>query len=386
MLIKQTKSPETHHLDSEKNYSFSWLNSEQKLLLQAALLQREAAIDSWNQWKASADIENLDVESYRLLPLLYRNLSAHGVTDMHMARLKGVYRRTWCENQVLLKQVAAIISCFQNDGIKTILLKDAALNIHYYKDYGSRMIHNFDFLVHPADALTAVSLLQKSGWKAKGKIPGTITLFSHTLGFENELKQQFNLRWHLFADGFQEDAEKIFWDSAILTKLDDLSIYVLNPTEQLFYVCVYGGISNFAFPISRLADAAILLNLYQSEIDWSRLVTLAQKSRLILPLQNILTKLHEILNTPIPLLILQEVQTIPISKFERSEYQLTSRKEKSFSERLMMRYLQYSRAVNTDDFKLRFLGFPRYLQYIWGLEHLWEVPSQAMIRGIKRLW
>ncbi|MBD1891858.1 nucleotidyltransferase family protein [Coleofasciculus sp. FACHB-SPT9] len=365
--------------------SCDWLNSEQKLLLRAALLQGEEAIDSWNQWKASADIENLDVESYRLLPLLYRNLSAHGVTDLHMARLKGVYRRTWCETQVLLQQVAAIISCFQNDGITTMLLKDAALNIHYYKDYGSRMIHNFDFLVHPGDALAAVSLLQKIGWRAKGKIPVTITPFSHTLGFDNELKQQFNLRWHLFADGFQEDAEKYFWDSAILTKLDDLSTYVLNPTDQLLYVCVYGGMSNFVFPISRLADAAILLNSYQAEIDWNRLVTLAQKYRLILPIQNILTKLHKILYSPIPLSILQEVQSIPVSKFECSEYQLTSRKRKSFSEGLIMRYIQYSRAVNTDNSKLEFLGFPRYLQYIWGLEHLWEVPLQAMMRGIKRL-
>lgn len=374
-----------YNLNSENNYSCRWPNFEQTLLLRAALLQGEEAMDSWHKWRTSADIEALDVESYRLLPLLYRNLSAHDVTDLHMARLKGVYRRTWCENQVLLQQVAAIISCFQKDGIKTILLKDAALNIHYYKDYGLRMIHNFDFLVHPADALAAVTLLQKSGWRAKGKIPDTITPFFHTLGFENELKQQFNLRWHLFADGFQEDAEKDFWDSAILTKLDDLSTYVLNPTEQLLYVCVYGGMNNFVFPISRLADAAILLNSYQAEIDWNRLVTLAQKYRLILPLQNILAKLPEILNAPIPLSILQQVQNLPVSKFERSEYQLTSRKEKSASERLIIRYLQYSRTVNTDNFKLRFLGFPRYLQYIWGLEHLWEVPFQAMIRGIKRL-
>jgi hypothetical protein len=366
--------------------SCDWLNSEQKLLLRAALLQGEEAIDSWNQWKASADIEDLDVESYRLLPLLYRNLSAHSVTDLHMARLKGVYRRSWCENQVLLEKIADIIRSVQNADIKIILLKDTALNLHYYQDKGLRMIQNIEFLVHPADALETINLLNNIGWIAKGKIPDVIAPFSYSLRFENKSRQYFYLRWHLFADCFQEDAEKDFWDSAILTKLDDLSTYVLNPTEQLLYVCVYGGMSNFAFPISRLADAAILLNSYQAEIDWNRLVTLAQKYRLILPLQNLLTKLHEILNAPIPLSSLQQLQNIPISKFERNEYQLTSKKEKSVSERLIIRYIQYSRAVNTDNFKLRFLGFPRYLQYIWGLEHLWEVPLQAMIRGIKRLW
>ncbi|MEW5855839.1 MAG: nucleotidyltransferase family protein [Cyanobacteriota bacterium] len=374
-----------YNLNLENNYSFSCPNFEQKLLLRTALLQGKEAMDSWDKWKSSADIETLDVESYRLLPLLYRNLSAHGVTDLHMARLKGVYRRTWCENQVLLEKIADVIRSVQNAGIEIMLLKDTALNLHYYPDKGLRMIHNIEFLVHPADVLKTIDVLTKIGWIAKGKIPNIIAQFPHSLRFENKSKQYFYLRWHLFADAFQEDAEKDFWDSAILTKLDDFSAYVLNPTEQLLYVCVYGGTSNFVFPVTRLADAATLLNSYQSEIDWNRLVTQAQKYRLILPLQNILTILHEILNAPIPPLILQEVKNLPISKFERSEYQLMSKKEKSVTERLISRYLQYSRAVNPDNFKLRFLGFPRYLQYIWGLEHLWEVPLQAMMRGIKRL-
>lgn len=361
-----------------------WPTSEQKLLLRAALLPGEEVLNSWQQWKTSVDIEDLDTESYRLLPLLYRNLSAQGVTDLHMARLKGVYRRTWSENQVLFHQLTAILSSFQDAGIETLLLKDAALSLHYYEDSGLRMIHNFDIFVNQNDALAAINLLQKIGWMPKGKIPNQLLTFSHTCGFENKSRQHLNLRWHLFADGFPKQAEDDFWNSAILTKVGNLSTHILSPTEQLSYIsaCQLG---NSVLPMSRLADAAVIINSSPLEVDWNRLVAQAQKYRLVLPLKDMLTNLHEILNVPIPLEILQEVQNLPISSFEQSEYQLLTREPISVLERFLMRYFQYSRAVNTDDLKSKFLEFPKYLQYVWGLEHLWQVPSQATLRGIRRI-
>lgn len=372
-------------MNSNNNHDNYLPSSEQKLLLRSAILQGEEAISSWERWRASVDIEALDLESYRLLPLLYRNLSAHGVTDLHMSRLKGVYRRTWCENQVLFQKIIAILHCFEDADIKTLLLKDAALNIHYYQDSGSRMIHNFDILVHPTAALKAMSILQQNDWKPIGKIPNKIVPFTHIVGFKNESRQLLNLRWHLFGDGFQETAENDFWNSAILTKVGDLSTYILSPTEQLLYVCSYGGVRNSVLPISRLADAALIINSHQSEIDWNKLLTQAQKCHLVLSLKNILTNLHEILNAPIPPLILREIQDLPISRFERSEYQFATTKNMTVLARLLMRYIQYSRAIRTTDFKFKLLGFPKYLQHIWGLGHLWEVPWQVTIRGIKRL-
>ncbi|MHC5833634.1 MAG: nucleotidyltransferase family protein, partial [Nostoc sp.] len=75
----------------------------QELLLQASLLKEKAALTAWEQWRSSVDIEVLDAESYVLLPQLYQNLLAHGVEDPHMARLKGIYRRNWCANQLQIK-------------------------------------------------------------------------------------------------------------------------------------------------------------------------------------------------------------------------------------------------------------------------------------------
>ncbi|MBD2691969.1 nucleotidyltransferase family protein [Anabaena catenula] len=365
------------------NQGNSGLSNEKKLLLQAALLSDQTGLNSWQQWRDNVDIENLDNESYHLLPLLYRNLSANEVIDVHIGRLKGVYRRTWVENQVLFQAIAPIFQSFQEKGIKTLLLKDAALNLHYYRDNGLRMMPNLEILIHPSDVLMGINLLQNIGWKEIGKIPQDILPFSQAMGFKNSSNQFVILRWHLFADGFTEKAENDFWVNTIITKLGELELHILNPTNQLLYIC--GAFKNQLMSSSKLADATIIINTSENQIDWKQLIIKAQKYRLIWALKNMTTALQEILNIPIPSSICTEITNLQISSFEYREYQILTKENNSVLDRLNLRYYQYARMITDNNGKLNFLGFTQYLQYLWGLENLWQVPYHATIKGIKRL-
>ena len=80
-----------------------WPTREQELLLQAALMQGKETIDAWEAWKSTVEIAQIDQGSYRLLPLLYKNLRDHGVEDPWADTLKGVYRSTWYKNQLLFR-------------------------------------------------------------------------------------------------------------------------------------------------------------------------------------------------------------------------------------------------------------------------------------------
>lgn len=368
-------------INSNHNQNNFYPNQDQKLLLQAALWQGETAIDSWQKWRKSVDIDDVDRESYRLLPLLYRNLSTHNVTDSYIGRLKGIYRRTWVENQVWFQQLGSILRSFQEAGIEIMLLKDAALNLYYYQDNGLRFINHLDFIIHPKDVLTAIKLLQNLGWITKGQIPNPTATFSHFIGLENKSKQYLSLRWHLFADGFDENAENEFWQGALPTQVSDFPVYVLCPTHQLFYTCGSEIFRNSVLPARQLADAAIAINSYPDRIDWNQLIKLAQNYRVVLPLKTTLIKLYEILNVPIPATILQELKNLPISHLEKQEYQIFTGEKITVLARFKMRYFQYLRTTNNSKFNL--FGFVSYLQYVWGLEKLWEVPMQATIRSIK---
>lgn len=361
----------------------SGLTNEKKLLLQAAFLSDKTGLNSWHQWRETVDIEDLDTESYRLLPLLYRNLSQQEVIDVHIGRLKGVYRRTWVENQVLFQAIAPILQSFREKGIKTLLLKDAALNLHYYRDNGLRMMPNLELLIHPSDALGGINLLQNIGWQATRKVPQEILPFSQAIGFKNSANQSLILRWHLFADGFSEKAEHDFWENTIITQLGELEIHILSPTDQLLSICA--TLKNQVISSNRLADAAIIINTSENQIDWKQLIIKTQEYRLVWGMKNLLTALQEILNISIPSSILTEIMNLPISNFENREYQIMTQENNSILDRFYLRYYQYARMVSDENGKSDFLGFTKYLQYLWGLENLWQVPSRAMIKGIKRL-
>lgn len=361
--------------------AISQLTAQQKLLLKAALLQGEEAVRSWQQWIAQVDIEKIETDSYRLLPLVYRNLSEHGVVDLP-ARLKGVYRRTWLENQVVVQQLTTILQEFQNANVEVVLLKDAALSIFDYPDFGLRTIHNFNLLVRPNRALTAIQLLEKIGWKPQRKVPKIISRFPHSLELKHQSGQLLNLRWHLFSEGFQEAAEQEFWKGAILTQVENFPVRILNPTDRAFYVCVAKSPMNSDYQLSRLADAVAILNSSASEIDWEKLLTQAQKYNFVGALQTSLTQLNEILKVSIPAVILQKLSKLPLSELERQEERIAKSKQKTVLDRLALRYCQYNRIARP----FQLLGFIRYLQYLWGVEHLWEVPLQATRRGMRRIF
>src|SRR6185436_9111345 len=98
-------------------------SKQQKLLLQAALCSEAAALSAWEEWRAGVDLDAyLDDASFALLPLLYTNLSRHGVAHPWMHKLKGIYRRAWCENQVQFQDIEEVICSFHHAGIPTLLL------------------------------------------------------------------------------------------------------------------------------------------------------------------------------------------------------------------------------------------------------------------------
>lgn len=73
-----------------------WLpNPRQELLLQAALAEPDRAAKAWAALEPQLDLDNISYPEFRMLPLLYRNLSEVGVSHPSMPRLKGIYKQTW---------------------------------------------------------------------------------------------------------------------------------------------------------------------------------------------------------------------------------------------------------------------------------------------------
>jgi len=79
------------------------------LLLRAALLEVPVAPTSWEEWIRQVPMEEAEEGSYRLYPLVYKNLSRLGVGVSGLGKLKGAYRHTWYRNQLLLHRSRAVL-------------------------------------------------------------------------------------------------------------------------------------------------------------------------------------------------------------------------------------------------------------------------------------
>ncbi|MCP2727291.1 nucleotidyltransferase family protein [Limnofasciculus baicalensis] len=358
---------------------------EQELVLQAAFLPQEVAITAWHKWLEAIDIEDHDTESYHLFPFIYRNLSDSQLDIPEIVRLKGVYKRRWYENKIVFAKLTTILTVFQEAGIKTLLLKDAALATHYCQDNGCRYIYHLDILVSPADASAAIALLKNMGWQPKTHISERLISVYQGLGFEDKSKYPLNLQWHVFPSAFQDNPNDEFWQRAITTKVGDISTYVLEPTHQLLSLCLQVYPWTTLLPIRWLTDATIILNSSQTYIDWNRLIEQAQRYQLILPLTLMLNQLKKLFPDSVPTAILEQLAQVQVSQFEQIEYQIKTKQNISVLNAFFFRYFHYLRSVSNNNLAFKLFGFPKYLQYVWELEYIWEVPYQVMVRGMRRM-
>lgn len=360
-----------------------WPTPQQEMLLRASLLRGSGAIDAWHQWKSSIDIDQLDPDSQRLLPTLYRNLLIHEVNDPLIAKLKGVYRHTWYKNQNLFRKMASILRSFHHAGIETLLLRGMALAVLHYKDYGARPMDGLHVCVRGARVPAAVRVLNASGWTPTSQSPEALVSFRPSSEFIDPDGQRFNLHWHLFS-GCQATSNSHFWDGAVLTEIGNVPTYALHPTDQLLHVCVHGAIGNGPLSFRWVADAMTILNSSDTEIDWGRLATQVAIHRLILPLRDTLGYLREALGAPVPATILKNIRNAPTSIMERVEYRARVRHSKGLPG-LLVQWLTYSRMSCDDGLPGRIVGFAKYLQYAWGVDRLWKVPLHLLLRALRRL-
>jgi Uncharacterised nucleotidyltransferase len=363
------------------------LTKPQELLLQASLLSGEIGVQAWNNWSQSVDVNNLDKGSDRLLGLLYRNLENYNITDSLMLRLKGIYRHTWSKNQVRLHSLASILRTLQTAGIKTLILRGAALVLQTYKDFGVRPADDLGVLVHPQDVRMAITLLSELGWTTNQNIEAHIP-YRHFIQLKHVDGQCCDIYWHIFPEFCQSQADEEFWCDALSLQIEDVLTHTLNPTDQLLYVCVQASQWN-AIPSFRwFADAIALLQNCESEIDWQRLVIQAQKHHLSLSLSNSLKYLKDTFELPIPDDILLLLQSIPKSKLELMAYQTKARTHKLLG-RLPELWYQHIRVSyqtsHQQNLVRKLVSFPKYLQHVWGIENMKQLWLYVMSQGIKRL-
>ncbi len=363
------------------------MHASHKLLLQAALLQNDNAITAWNQWISTHDIDTVDGASHRLLPLLYKNLIARQVKHKELPRLKGIHRYFWCKNQILMRRLSEILTLFRDHGLKVMVLKGVPLALNYYADIGLRPMADFDVLIPVAQAMQGCDLLLSHEWYVKPEFEGIPNIARlnvndrHAVGFSNQDGIECDLHWHVLQDCCWDCADDPFWQHAEEGNLDGTKIYFPSPTDLLFHTCIHGAAYNPMASFRWVADAVMILNKRAGEIDWKRMLMMAQSRLLLLPLQNALTELHQLMGMQIPLPIQSTIMAANVSLSERQEFKLRI-VDLNYRYTPFGRWCEFSRRYYANGFFQRIMAIPGFMKTIWSVNHLWELPAMILFHVI----
>jgi hypothetical protein len=370
------------------NESGCWPTRDQELILRAALLEREPALESWNEWRRNVNIDVIDYGSHRMVPQLYRNLQRHGIKDPLMERLKGVYRYYLYKNEILMHRIATLLAAFEDAGIQTMVLKGAALIQLYYRESGLRPMLDADVLVHAHQAEQAMELLSKLGWKSvRHTRPQARIPIVHSTPFEDDGGRQVDLHWHLFWECFNANDDDDYWTNAIPIKIGGVQTLALSHTDQLLHTCWHGARWNEVPPIRWVADAMTILGASSAEIEWSRLLKKAQRHRIVLPVKDSLEYLKQKFDAPVPESLLKSLSAVRISKIERENYELTLNPMAPPTTARILRqlYYDYRWLSSSTSSRVKSVVFAKHLQAKWNIESIWHVPLHMSMRMARRV-
>jgi hypothetical protein len=365
---------------------------EQELLLRACLCTGDEALAAWNRWSAAVDIAKLDVGSQRLLPLLYRNLTELSVQHPWIGKLRGTYRATWFKNNLLFNAMAKILRSFHDAGIETMLLKGAAATLHYYRDYGLRPMSDVDILIPPQHAVKAVSLLADNGWDAlvrrQAALIDAYFVDAHGCSFLNRDGLNLDLHGHFLEECCYPGADDDFWASSLPAEVHGVTTRTPDPADLLMHICVHGSKWDEIPTIRWVADAIRILKTAADGIDWNRLLVQARNRLLVLPLRESLTYLRDKHSATIPSFVIDDLNSLGTSEFDRDYNRLRSRIQGAWT-RVPYHWHRYRRnCVLSGAYPSQagVIGFAHYLQRIWAVKRLWHVPFMAVDATTRKIW
>lgn len=341
----------------------------QQYILKACLLKGEEALLAWKAFKAQWDPEGiLDGGSFRLLPLLYKNLLTIGSTDERMPMLKGIYKQAWCKNQQLFFDVQPLREMLEAANIQPLLLKGIPLSILYYKDRGTRPMSDADILVTFPQARKAIELLRANHWIPESEAYLEYNLrYGKSMMFKKQEGLELDLHWYPFFESAHQRYQDIFFENSREISLGGHSFRTLSAEDHLLHTLVHGLKYNPEPPIRWIPDAHHILLETPDAMNWERFLKLCEQFKVGLSVREALDYLFQTYQSPVPAYVRQSLHQHPVSLTERWVHNYTiSHSEdlpEAFFPRIQSLWINYLRLSPHRSLLHHLCGFVRYLRF-----------------------
>lgn len=339
----------------------------QDQLIKAALFKDERAIEIWKAWQPQVDEDDLDEGSHRLLPLLFKNLSALGVGAEELKEYKRVYRFYWYKNQLLASKIVPILKAFAEEGIQYLLLKGLPLAYGYYPDPGLRPFGDIDILVKPGKAGWAFAALRSLGFSPWVDYPGElVTEIRHSALFLSKEGYRVDLHWDLLPRNWGVRANENLWNDVHQFQVGDATLETPHPSAHLLQACLHGIEWSFVAPVRWVADASFILDKRLEQINWDWIIQESRKRRLSEQLKHQFERLKVEFEIPIPERAIAALESGRHPRWQKVEKIVVARPPNLFT-KLIVFWFYHLRSNPEKSLLARIHSFPGYLKAVFNL-------------------
>jgi Uncharacterised nucleotidyltransferase len=358
-----------------------WPDADEELLLTAAVYRDERAIAAWRRWVAQPR-PSARRGPERLMPLVYRNLSALGVADRELEPFRAAYRTTWLRNQQHVRVLRDALSRLAASGVASIVVKGAALAPLFYRDLGMRGMGDIDILVPEESFHDGIAVFTTTAWSCSYQ---PLRHFDRRFGYAVELVDgavgKVDLHCHLLMPSCEHGADRPFWDASVPVTLHGVGTRTLSPGDHLLHACVHG--LEWVDPpcVHWIADALVIIERSGDAIDWDRLMCVAEKRGVLSSVAAALKFLATSFDAVIPNETLTRLAQVRIARTDRRHHDLRSRRRQGRPLLELAHHWSILRRGSGSASPLETLRhLPAYLRY-WTRGRLRHVPAAVAIKA-----
>jgi len=258
------------------------------------------------------------VISHGLSMSLYRNLNKinqnHLIPSGFMEKLRQTYYVNAKRNMLLYSELEQVLKSFQNDGIKTIVLKGAMLAETVYPNIALRSMGDIDLLIHKDDLDRAEKRILELGyifnehyrsaeWYIE-KLHHLAPLFNPNKIVKIEVHHNIIPPSNPFAINIDE-----FWQRALPAKIANTDVLILSPEDLILHLSLHiCYLDQFVGRIKGLCDILEVVRHYQGKINWTQITTEIHKYKIGKFVYYPLYFAKELLHADIPSDVLSELE------------------------------------------------------------------------------
>ena len=351
---------------------------ERRLLVTALEDRPDIAYDTWREVRRHVSLDELGHIAFELLPLIYRNMRQAGPEDTDLARLRGVYRRTWVKNNLLLGRTLETTEALGDQNVPALFVEGATLASRFYPELGLRPTHVIDVLVDATSTDHALAALVGAGWREPPSVSGAPKAVYHLYDVSRNvlvLRPLLGVDVVNRAGGARRHASLLSPAERYL--LGDREVLVPHATETLFALIALNARHANPTRFQWVVDAKMVL---LSDIDWQRLATLADDTAQVLRIRDALDLLARLPGAGPPEDVLLALRRRSTGARQWFAYMCTTTNSGAAAT-----LVEHLAETSHRPPYAAITGLPAFLRDRWNLRRSWNVPLEAARRALRRL-